>query len=99
MKIRAQNTPWYAGIGLLFRESDTRIAKLELIETEKGSCIEPTVVLNDQEAQELMDQLYHCGLRPTEGRGSVGQLKATQDHLNDMRSIVAKLSEVTLKES
>jgi hypothetical protein len=35
-----------------------------------------------------MDDLWEAGIRPTEGTGSAGALKATQDHLTDMRKIV-----------
>lgn len=39
-------------------------------------------------AQRLMDELWHCGLRPTEGTGSAGSLAATERHLQDMRRLV-----------
>lgn len=48
------------------------------------------------EAQALMDELWRIGLRPTEGSGSAGSLAATQEHLRDMRSIVAKQLDVVL---
>lgn len=48
----------------------------------------PTVIIDIEAAQELMDQLWDCGLRPTEGSGSAGQLAATQKHLEDMRALV-----------
>lgn len=41
-------------------------------------------------AQQLMDDLWRCGLRPTEGKGSAGQLTATEYHLEDMRKLVFK---------
>lgn len=41
--------------------------------------------LHPTEAQHLMDRLWHCGLRPSEGTGSAGALAATQEHLKDMR--------------
>lgn len=44
--------------------------------------------LNLTSAQQLMDELWHCGLRPSEGQGSAGQLAATQAHLKDMQGIV-----------
>jgi hypothetical protein len=44
--------------------------------------------LNDGAAQLLMDRLWECGLRPTEGSGSAGSLSATQKHLEDMRTLV-----------
>ena len=47
----------------------------------------PTMTLDPQAAQLLMDQLWSVGLRPTEGTGSAGSLAATQHHLADMRRI------------
>lgn len=44
-------------------------------------------------AQRLMDDLWNCGLRPTEGRGSAGQLEAVQRHLDDMKKIAFDLLE------
>lgn len=48
----------------------------------------PTIQLSIQSAQQLMDELWQCGLRPTEGTGSAGSLAATQRHLDDMRKLV-----------
>ena len=48
---------------------------------------EPTVRLNNEQAQALMDELWRCGLRPTDGSGSAGSLAATERHLKDMRTI------------
>lgn len=48
----------------------------------------PTLELKSQDAQSLMDTLWHCGFRPTEGTGSAGALAATQKHLDDMRALV-----------
>ena len=59
----------------------------------EGDLIEPTFRLAKEEAQSLMDDLWHNGLRPTEGTGSAGSLKATQDHLGDMRKIAFQLLE------
>lgn len=39
-------------------------------------------------ALKLMDDLWVCGLRPSEGSGSAGALAATERHLGDMRRIV-----------
>ncbi len=50
----------------------------------------PAMILSVQSAQNLMDELWHAGLRPSEGSGSAGSLAATQRHLGDMRAIAAK---------
>lgn len=41
-------------------------------------------------AQNLMDELWNCGLRPSEGTGSAGSLAATERHLKDLQRIVFK---------
>jgi hypothetical protein len=47
----------------------------------------PTFALPDTAAQQLMDELWNIGFRPSEGTGSAGALAATQKHLKDMRKI------------
>lgn len=49
--------------------------------------IEPFLRLEKHHAQKLMDDLWDCGLRPSEGSGSAGALKKTENHLLDMRKI------------
>jgi hypothetical protein len=53
----------------------------------RGLEVRPAISFEEVEAQMLMDELYAIGLRPTEGRGSVGALGATKDHLEDMKKI------------
>lgn len=38
-------------------------------------------------AQEIVDSLWNCGIRPSEGTGSAGSLKATENHLKDMQEL------------
>jgi len=63
---------------------------METVEDE-GRMIEPTLRLSFDQAQYLMDQLWRCGMRPTEGAGSAGSLAATEKHLQDMRTIAMGL--------
>ena len=51
----------------------------------------PVFDLRKDEAQQLMDELWRAGLRPSEGTGSAGSLAATERHLADMRALVFKL--------
>ncbi|HPR89724.1 MAG TPA: hypothetical protein PL181_17060 [bacterium] len=60
---------------------------LEYQKFDRSAMIAPFVSVSISEAQQLMDELWRCGLRPSEGSGSAGMMKATQDHLNDMRKI------------
>lgn len=51
---------------------------------------EPISIINNSQAQELIDSLWVCGIRPMEGEGSAGSMSAVQKHLSDMRKIVEK---------
>jgi hypothetical protein len=58
---------------------------------------EPTFHLRYEQAQRLMDELWNCGLRPSEGMGSAGQLAATQKHLEDERALSRRLLDKVLE--
>lgn len=48
----------------------------------------PSLRLEQEQVQALMDRLWDCGVRPTEVAGSAGSLAATKYHLEDMRKLV-----------
>lgn len=55
---------------------------------EVGFYAPPFMSINPTEAQQMIDELWNCGLRPSEGSGSAGALAATEKHLKDMQKIV-----------
>ena len=54
----------------------------------RNTPVEPFLFLSIHEAQQLIDELWQCGLRPTEGVMPAGGIAATQLHLEDFRRIV-----------
>ena len=50
----------------------------------KNEVVESSV----EDLQILMNNLWDLGIRPDQAKGSAGQLKATEKHLQDMRTIV-----------
>ncbi len=92
-EIRAFQSPPHRAIELYIarRRCDGKrgveTARLTWEKVPEGSPGERACLIGDVEAQRLMDDLWACGLRPTEGAGSAGQLTATQVHLTDMREI------------
>lgn len=46
--------------------------------------------LTQEQAQQLSNDLWECGIKPVQGDGSTGQLEATNKHLQDMRKIAFK---------
>lgn len=63
--------------------------RLTVESIDEGQYCEPTAVISIPEAQFLLDELWNCGLRPSDGSGNAGQLGATERHLSDMRKIVS----------
>ena len=72
-------------------EGNFQVAEpLIFIEAKTGSITNPMMHLSNQEAQDLADQLFACGISPSKLAGSTGQLSAVMYHLEDMRKLVFK---------
>lgn len=95
IEVRAQAAPWNRGVELVAMTGDA-VGKIVMEKADPGMIVRPIVELSIKAAQTLMDDLWRAGLRPTEGAGSAGSLKATQDHLRDLRKIVSKTLKVEL---
>ena len=89
-ELRASSSPWHCGIELLVRQGNACGVSVTMETVEQGWMAEPTLRIGIDEAQTLMDDLWRAGLRPTEGAGSAGSLRATEKHLQDMRKIAFK---------
>jgi len=95
IEIMAKREEWDYGISLYARQVTVGhgmvIAQPMALKSHKaGQPAQPFIKLEIQQAQQLIDELWQCGLRPSEGTGSAGSLKATENHLSDMRKIVFK---------
>lgn len=65
---------------------------------EKDACInpEPSMILKIDEGQELMDELWRAGLRPSEGTGSAGAMAATERRLLASETMLTKCLDTVL---
>lgn len=59
-----------------------------VVSSDPGVMFDAPPLLTDTAAQQLMDDLWRAGLRPTEGAGSAGSLAATQKHLDHISRIL-----------
>jgi hypothetical protein len=88
------NAPWSDSVEfMLMTTSGSGVvsvgSSITMTTVEHGELIaHPTFRLTRMEAQQLLENLWQCGLRPLDGTGSVGQLGATERHLEDMRRLV-----------
>ena len=91
-QIRLHKSIYSFGIDVLIRQIQPNglmsVAKTITLETVDANYqINPTMNIDNTAAQILMDDLWNCGIRPSEGSGSAGQLAAVERHLADMRTI------------
>ncbi len=95
-RVFAERRAQEGGIALYFTISPvpgTLLAANPIVFTEvapENFISPPAVLLPNRVAQELMDQLWDCGVRPSEGSGSAGALAATQAHLRDTQTYLAR---------
>jgi len=96
IELMARREDWSEGVSIYMRQrtagkGNAVAAPVMMVQKEPGEHVEPMLRLEIQAAQQLMDELWQCGLRPTEGTGSAGSLKATENHLADMKRIAFTL--------
>lgn len=96
MRIQAYAPPWGNHIEILISERHDNgqrfVAEpVTLREAPDHAAIStPAMTIDRTDAQVLMDSLWDCGIRPTEGSGSAGAMAATERHLADLRKLVFK---------
>jgi hypothetical protein len=93
-QFRCVREMWDGLFHIHFRQkgSDDRwayVKRIEMFVPEEGVRVDDeSINIDKTAAQQLMDELWICGLRPSEGSGSAGSLAATERHLADMKKIV-----------
>lgn len=93
--IDLQRTIWSRDIEVRIgtRDDDGRVSVMQpaimqsLTDDQAAQFVPPCMSIPIEAAQALMDELWHVGLRPSEGTGSAGSLAATERHLADMKAI------------
>jgi hypothetical protein len=64
---------------------------------EYAETLSPFVEIENRHAQQLMDDLWDAGIRPSEGTGSAGTLAATQQHLADIKTVAFHALKIPVK--
>jgi len=88
--------PQHQRFGLYITKSDgaqkVKAMPVKYEKTERFEYVKPCVTIeNKTELQELMDDLWSIGLRPSARSDEYkAQLKTMNNHLNDMRTLVFK---------
>lgn len=89
--IHVRRDPWTNALDVHYQDGNAWASLIQMEALEEGMVVPPAPIRIDMTAgQALMDQLWDCGIRPTDGTGSAGAMAATQSHLSDMRRIAFK---------
>lgn len=98
LRFFCRQAPWNSGIDLAVAayNGDQLVAIAEplvLTSAEPGRvyAADQGLHLSPEAAQELMDGLWQCGVRPTDGAGSAGAMAAAKAHIDDLRRIAFTL--------
>ena len=84
-----QALPWSRNLRIHIREGDHIAQPITFVKpANEATYNEPALTIKCEVGQAFMDALWQAGFKPSEGTGSAGSLKATQDHLHDMRKMV-----------
>lgn len=94
LEVRAASSPWYSSIEFVIYNGTTAGKAIEFEECKYREQVKPTFSVPREAAQVLMDDLWNSGLRPTEGTGSAGSLRATEKHVDDLRKIAFKVLDI-----
>lgn len=90
--IRITPKPEFMGFGYDIRIIDkinkTFVQGLSIIENVEGMAIPSLFTLDKLQLQELMNELWNLGIRPSNGAGDNNAFEAVKYHLEDMRRLV-----------
>ena len=102
LEVKAYSNPGRRSLDFYVADMDPRQVERSFATFDEGWRVvadnaEPPVAfrLDCHNAQLLMDSLWDCGLRPSEGKGSASQLAAVENHLRDMRTLAFATRELT----
>lgn len=76
------------------RHSQVLTPSIGWCDVEPGEAWGPTLDVEPEALQELVDDLWRMGIRPTEGKVSDRTLQAQEEHIKSLREVSAHLLEL-----
>lgn len=100
-RVRAKAAPWAGGVEIAafgrISNGDTRVATVQWEPISDNAEMKTLLTLRVEQAQVLMDDLWNAGIRPTEGAGSAGAMRAAERHIQDLRAVAFKALGIEVK--
>ena len=94
-RVRAKAAPWMNGVEIAvfsprLSNGDMKVAPIQWETIAENAEMRPLLAMRVDQAQVLMDDLWNAGIRPTEGSGSAGAMRAAEHHIADLRRVAFK---------
>ena len=100
-RVRAKASPWMGGVEIAafgkLASGDTKVATVQWETISDTGLMKPTLSIRMDQAQVLMDDLWNAGVRPTDGAGSAGAMRAAERHIADVRAVAFKSLGIEVK--
>jgi len=94
-RVRAKASPWSGGVEIAafghLNNGDTRVATVVWETISDTAEMKTLLTIRTEQAQVLMDDLWNAGIRPTDGAGSAGAMRAAEHHIADLRQVAFKV--------
>lgn len=94
-RVRAKGAAWMNGVEIAvfsprLANGGTKVATIQWETIAENAEMRPLLAMRVDQAQVLMDDLWNAGIRPTEGAGSAGAMRAAEHHIADLRRVAFK---------
>ena len=93
LKFHVYRSPQWLGYAVYMKTNGGIVTNLSITVDNSepdGLYQSPPLVLAEEDAQNLLQELWNAGIRPNNGEGTTAQVAALKSHLEDMRSLVFK---------
>lgn len=89
MKFLIERRLNYGDYALYAKEGDGIMLPVQFEKREMYAALgEPALSMSHENCQDLFNELWRLGFKPTDGTGNAGHLDAIKYHLEDMRELV-----------
>ena len=92
IRCRSKDLSRFISFGIFIENKDakkiTACEKIDFKPIDFDYCVPDCITVDTKCAQVLMDDLWHCGIRPTECKSTGEVVQAKNEHIKDLRHII-----------
>lgn len=78
------------GANVYIRQGDHFASEIKMEPYAKGTIVSPLMTISGDMAQQLCDNLWRLGYRPSRAQDASPVIEAKQQHIDDLRAVLGK---------